>query len=201
MSTSGTRPLLLDHVELLFAPFLRVNVLRLLRDLSRLGRLVVAWPGEYHGYRLTYARPGHYTEVLKVTDDAGRFDYDFAVVQVFDKRKPLPVPPAIHAAYWPTTGIKVGDEITFKVRSFGIKPDEGRETWDFGDGREPVHTRSDGNARVHARDGYATTTHRYTKPGHYIVTVSRTNDRGETATGRLHLVIAAKRATRRGTEQ
>jgi murein DD-endopeptidase MepM/ murein hydrolase activator NlpD len=140
----------------------------------------------------TYDRPGHYTEVVKVTDDAGRFDYDFAVVQVFDKDKPLPVPPAIHAACWPTTGVRVGDEVTFKVRSFGIRPDEGRETWDFGDGGKPAHTRSDGNAKQHARDGYAATTHRYAKPGRYIVTVSRTNDRGQTATGRLQLVIGPR---------
>jgi len=140
----------------------------------------------------TYEKPGHYTELLKITDDAGRFDYDFAVVQVFDKRKPLPVPPAIHAACWPTTGVKVGDEVTFKVRSFGIRPDDGREAWDFGDSSKPVHTRSDGNAKQRARDGYATTTHRYAKPGHYIITVSRTNERGESATGRLHLVVGPR---------
>lgn len=142
--------------------------------------------------RRTYDKPGHYTEVLKITDDKGHFDYDFAVVQVFDKAKPLPVPPAIHAACWPTTGIKVGDEVTFKVRSFAIKRDQGRETWDFGDGSEPAYTRSDGNAKMHARDGYAITTHRYARMGRYIVTVSRTNDRGQTATGRLHLVVAPR---------
>ena len=139
-----------------------------------------------------YDKPGHYTEVLKVIDDAGRFDYDFAVVQVFDKHKPLPVPPAIHAACWPTQGVRVGDEVTFKVRSFGIGPEEGRETWDFGDGSKPACTRSDGNANQHAKDGYAITTHRYAKPGRHIVTVSRTNDRGQTATGRLHLAVGRR---------
>ena len=139
----------------------------------------------------TYAKPGHYTEILKVTDDAGRVDYDFAVVQVFDKARPLPVPPAIHAACWPTRGIGVGDEVTFKVRTFGVKPTEGRETWDFGDQSTAVHTQSDGNARMLAKDGYAVTTHRYAKPGRYIVTVSRTNNRGQTATGRLHVAVAA----------
>lgn len=145
----------------------------------------------------TYAKPGHYTEVLKITDEAGRVDYDFAVVQVFDKEKPLPVPPAIHAACWPTMGVKVGDEVTFKVRSFGIKPDEGRETWNFGDGSKEVYARSDGNARSHAKDGYATTTHRYAKAGRYIVTVSRTNDRGQTATGRLHLTVGPRASASR----
>jgi murein DD-endopeptidase MepM/ murein hydrolase activator NlpD len=140
----------------------------------------------------TYAKPGHYTELLKITDDAGRVDYDFAVVQVFDKVKPLPPPPAIHAACWPTTGVKVGDEVTFKVRSFGVKPYEGRETWDFGDGTKPAYTRSDGNINKLAKNGYAVTTHRYAKPGHYFVTVSRTNNRGQTATGRLHLTVAPR---------
>ena len=140
----------------------------------------------------TYDKPGHYTEVVKVTDEAGRESCDFAVVQVFDKARPLPVPPAIHAACWPTDGIRAGDEVTFKVRSFGLRAEEGRETWDFGDGSKPAHTRSDGNANQHARDGYAVTTHRYTRPGRYLVTVSRTNDRGQRATGRLHLAVAPR---------
>jgi len=140
----------------------------------------------------TYAKPGHYTEVLKVTDDAGWVSYDFAVVQVFDKARPLPVPPAIHAACWPTTGIRAGDEVTFKVRSFAVKPDEGREEWDFGDGSKPVYTQSDGNADQHAADGYAVTTHRFARPGHYIVTVRRTNARGQTATGRLWVTVGGK---------
>ena len=34
--------------------------------------------------------------------------------------------------------------------------------------------------------------HTYAKPGHYIVTVSRTNNRGQTATGRLHLTVGPR---------
>jgi len=130
----------------------------------------------------TYAKPGHYTEILEITDSAGRVARDFAVIQVFDKASPLPVPPAIHAACWPTQGLKVGDEITFKVRTFGVKPNEGRETWDFGDGTKPAYTQSDGNANKLAKNGYAVTKHRYRKPGCYIITVRRTNKRGQTAT-------------------
>jgi len=139
--------------------------------------------------RRTYARPGHYSELVRVTDDAGRWAADVAVVQVFDRRKPLPVPPAIHVACWPTRGVRVGDEVTFKVRTFAVRGDEGAETWDFGDGTT-ARTRSDGNADAHASDGYAVTTHRYTRSGHYVVTASRTNARGETATGRLTLRVA-----------
>ncbi len=132
-----------------------------------------------------YAKPGHYTETLRVTDDAGNNAVDFVAVQVFDRDKPLPMPPAIHAAYWPTLGLEPGDEITFAVRTFAVRPDEGEETWDFGDGSPAVTTRSDGNAQQHNPDGYAVTTHRYAKAGDYIVTVRRTNDRGETAAGKL----------------
>jgi hypothetical protein len=132
-----------------------------------------------------YAKPGHYTETLWAMDDAGNSAVDFAVVQVFDREKPLPVPPAIHAAYWPTFGLKPGDEVTFKARTFAVRPNDGEEAWDFGDGSPVVMTRSDGNARQHNPDGYAVTTHRYAKAGDYIVTVQRTNARGQTATGKL----------------
>ncbi len=142
--------------------------------------------------RRAYDRPGHYSEVLTITDDEGRTDVDFAVVQVFDKGKPLPVPPAIHVACWPTMGVRVGDEVTFKVRTFGVRPDEGREEWDFGDGSGGVTTRSDGNARMLAKDGYAVVTHGYARPGRYIVTASRTDDRGQTATGRIWLRVEGR---------
>ncbi len=140
----------------------------------------------------SYDTPGHYTEILKIVDDRDRVSHDFAIVQVFDPKTPLPVPPAIHVACWPTTGIKAGDQVTFKVRTFGVRPDEGQEVWDFGDGSPAGKTRSDGNVDQHAKDGYATIHHRFEHPGTYIVTASRTNDRGMTATGRV-LVDVEKR--------
>ncbi len=136
-----------------------------------------------------YAKAGCYSEILKVTDADGRTDYDFAVVQIVDREHPEWRPPSIHAVYYPTLGISAGDEVTFKVRSFRIAADDGHEEWDFGDGSPTVKVRSDGNAQVHAADGYAVTTHRYEKPGHYLVRVQRTNHRGQTATGRLHVRV------------
>ena len=141
----------------------------------------------------TYKRPGTYSETLKVVDKDGRVDYDFAVVQVIDRKAPKQLPPTIHAAYFPTLAIKAGDAITFKVRSFRIGRQEGHEVWDFGDGSTPVEVQSDGNARTHAKDGYAVTTHRYSKLGHYLVAVSRANARGETATARLHVRVEASK--------
>ena len=38
--------------------------------------------------RADLRQPGDYSEVLKVTDDLGNVDYDFAVVQVLDREKP-----------------------------------------------------------------------------------------------------------------
>lgn len=135
----------------------------------------------------TYTKPGVYGEILQVTDAAGNKDYDFAIVQVLDGERPDAVPPGIHAAYAPSLGLKPGDPITFLVRTFG--PFVGNEVWDFGDGSPPVAVRSDGNAQALAEDGYAKTVHRYRQPGHYLASVRSVNDRGETATARLHIHI------------
>jgi murein DD-endopeptidase MepM/ murein hydrolase activator NlpD len=137
----------------------------------------------------TYSRPGAYSEILKVTDEQGRVDYDFAVVQVIDKEHPDQLPPTIHAVYAPTFGIKPGDTITFKVRTF--RTTFGNETWDFGDGSPMVAVKSDGNVEPLAKDGYAVTVHSYEKPGDYIVRVERNNEHGHEAVGHLHVRVNA----------
>ncbi len=134
-----------------------------------------------------YKRAGRYSEIVKVTDSAGNIAYDFAVVYVIDREHPQRVPPAIHANYYPTFGLKAGDEVTFKVRSFATR--HGEEVWDFGDGSAPVKVQSDGNAIKHNPAGYALTRHRYRKAGDYIVTVSRSNEHGNEAVGHLHVRI------------
>ncbi|MFQ5981409.1 MAG: PKD domain-containing protein, partial [Candidatus Heimdallarchaeota archaeon] len=47
-----------------------------------------------HGVKVkrTYDKPGSYSEVLKVTDDDGHVDYDFAIVQVLDPAYPDRLP-------------------------------------------------------------------------------------------------------------
>jgi hypothetical protein len=135
----------------------------------------------------TYDRPGSYSEILKVTDRQGRVDYDFAVVQVLDRSNPDHIPPTIHASYYPSVGIKPGEPVTFKVRTF--RTTDGHETWDFGDGSPPVEAHSDGNVNQHAKDGYAVTTHTFDKPGHYLVHVERADRRGVKGTARLHVVV------------
>jgi murein DD-endopeptidase MepM/ murein hydrolase activator NlpD len=137
-----------------------------------------------------YVKPGSYSEVLKVTDAKGHIDYDFAVVQVIDPEQPKLLPPTIHAAYAPTFGIKPKDEVTFKVRTF--RTTEGKETWDFGDGSPKVTVQSDGNVKPLAKDGYAVTTHRYAKAGHYLVRVERSTKDGRTATAHLQVRVGVE---------
>ena len=134
-----------------------------------------------------YDKPGHYSEVVKVTDQLGHVAYDFAVTQVLDPARPGELPPTIQAAYWPSIGIKTSTPVTFLTRTF--RTTDGAERWDFGDGTPPVEVKSDGNQKSLAADGFAATVHRFARPGHYIVKVSRTNTRGESATAHLHVHV------------
>jgi murein DD-endopeptidase MepM/ murein hydrolase activator NlpD len=137
-----------------------------------------------------YDQPGEYSEILKITDEQGNVDYDFAVVLVIDPNHPEDLPPAIHPAYFPTHKLRANDPITFKVRSF--QPTVGGETWDFGDGSPTVSVQSDGNADRHAKNGYATRVHAFKKPGDYIVHVHCTNEQSQTAHGHLLVRIGSK---------
>lgn len=136
-----------------------------------------------------YAKPGAYSEVLKVTDGRGRIAYDVATVQICAKNQTNNFPPTIHAAYAPTFAIHSNEPVTFKVRTF--RTAVGGETWDFGDGSPKVEVKSDGNADSLGKNGYAVTEHRYAKPGHYIARVDHTNVKGETAVARLVIEVTA----------
>ena len=61
--------------------------------------------------------------------------------------------------------------------------------WDFGDGSPKVTVQSDGNVKPLAKDGYAVTTHRYAKAGHYLVRVERSTKDGRTATAHLQVRV------------
>jgi murein DD-endopeptidase MepM/ murein hydrolase activator NlpD len=134
-----------------------------------------------------YDKPGSYSEILKVTDAAGRIDYDFMTVQVIDRAKADMPPPVVNATYAPTTGIRPQDPVVFKVRTF--RDTEGGETWDFGDGSKPVTVKSDANKDMHAVTGYAETIHKYEKPGHYLVSVEHVNADGVKAVTRLQVRV------------
>lgn len=52
-------PVLCTNIYLLFEPTLKLDPLRLMRDASRVTRLVVTWPGSYMDDVLAYAVPDH----------------------------------------------------------------------------------------------------------------------------------------------
>jgi len=52
-------PVLCTEIDLLFEPTLKLDPLRLMRDVGRVTRLVVTWPGSYVDNVLAYAVPGH----------------------------------------------------------------------------------------------------------------------------------------------
>ncbi len=137
----------------------------------------------------SYARAGIYSEIVKVTDSEGRVEYDFAIVQVANRDDPEHSASGIHAAYEPTFGIRPGDAVTFKTRSFGTQ--HGQEVWDFGDGTDTVAVLSDGNADRYNPEGYGVTTHSFAEPGHYVVSVRRTNEHGFEALAHLHVCVEA----------
>ncbi len=126
-----------------------------------------------------YAKPGVYSEILRVKDNQGRQAVDFAVVQVIDPDNPVKLaPPSINVAYWPTTEIKPNQEVFFKARTF--RSEGGSEIWDFGDGSF---------GKTKSNDEYATVSHHYKEPGAYIVTVRRRSANGTTAVARVYVIV------------
>lgn len=136
-----------------------------------------------------YDAAGTYSEIVKVTDVNGNYDYDFAVVKVYSGGKGEQALPDIHATFYPTTNIKAGDKVYFQVRSRWTT--DGHDVWDFMDGTNPVTVKSNIETDNHAQVGYAVTSHRFEKPGDYLVKVHRKTSRG-TATARLFVKVLAE---------
>ena len=135
-----------------------------------------------------YKEPGEYSEILKISDAKGNIDYDFTVVQVLDPKNPASVIPVLHAAFHPSLNIKAGDPITFLVRTFNTMV--GTEEWDFGDGSPIVKVKSEAPDKKDPTKGeFAKTKHSFSKAGHYIVKVQRSNESGYKATANLHVVV------------
>ncbi|HKJ67145.1 MAG TPA: PKD domain-containing protein, partial [bacterium] len=136
-----------------------------------------------------YDQVGMYSEILKIADAQGREAYDIMIVNVLDTEEPNRLPPTIHVAHAPTFGIQPGDPVTFKARIF--RTTAGEEVWDFGDGTPAARTHSKPEP-AHAPDGYATSTHRFSKPGHHLVRVTRENADGLTAHGIVHVPVGVE---------
>lgn len=69
VTTADTRGLALDHIEILFEPDLQTDPLRLFDRLAHDRLLLVSWPGEYDGQRLTYAEPAHPEHYSRAVSD------------------------------------------------------------------------------------------------------------------------------------
>lgn len=52
-------PLLLDNLEVLFEPSLKINPLNVIKSLAHSRLVIAAWPGEMRNERLIYASMGH----------------------------------------------------------------------------------------------------------------------------------------------
>jgi murein DD-endopeptidase MepM/ murein hydrolase activator NlpD len=136
----------------------------------------------------SYAQPGEYSEILKVTDSDGNVDYDFTVVQVYDRDNPGHTIPAMQPAYHPSLDISPGDPVTFLVRTFNTEI--GSEVWDFGDDTPLISVISETPDRQNYTEGkFATTVHAFAEPGDYIVKVERSDEAGIKATAHLHVVV------------
>ena len=59
VSARSNAPLLLDNLEVLFEPNLKINPLDLIKRLAHSRRVVAVWPGEMRDDRLVYASLGH----------------------------------------------------------------------------------------------------------------------------------------------
>lgn len=135
-----------------------------------------------------YEKPGEYSEILKVTDSNGNVDYDFTVIQVYDRDNPGKTIPVMQPAYHPTLNIKTGNSVTFLVRTFNT--DFGNEVWNFGDGSPQVTVKSETvDRRNYTKGKFAETVHSFSKPGHYIVSVERSDESGLKAISHLHVFV------------
>lgn len=58
-SARGNASLLLDNLEVMFEPSLKINPLDIIKRLAHSRRVVAVWPGEQRDNHLVYARMGH----------------------------------------------------------------------------------------------------------------------------------------------
>jgi hypothetical protein len=78
-ATASVHGLALDHVEILFDPDQQTDPLRLFERLAQERLLLVSWPGEYDGQRLTYAEPSHRERYLRAVSDIRYYSLEVTV--------------------------------------------------------------------------------------------------------------------------
>ena len=120
----------------------------------------------------TFTTPGVYTLTLNVTDAAGNWATDALVITVLDITKP------VANAGQDQTG-KVGASVTFDAGASSDNVDIVSYEWNFGDG-------TTGTGK--------TTTHTYTSPGTYTVTLTVKDTAGNSATVSKTVTVLAPEA-------
>ncbi len=131
------------------------------RTLPPRGRKIVTWEWLFTDgarasgahVRRRYSRPGVYSEALHVIDDKGAEAWGFLQVNVLPRR-PQHQPPYALINYYPVRGIRPGTPVRVESAVRGMKDVQ----VDFGDG-----------TAVPWKDRL---THRYQRPGTYLVTLS-----------------------------
>ena len=143
-----------------------------------------------------YDKPGTYSEVVKITDSKGKIDYDFLIVMVYPQAQSETTEvvahsiPGVHVAYYPTRDIYPGDPVIFISRGRGLKQPGGVDVYDFGDGSPKIELPTNLSDEQHAPNGYGTIVHHFSRPGHYIVRVDRTDpNSGYTGSQHLHITV------------
>lgn len=143
-----------------------------------------------------YDKPGTYSEVVKITDSKGKIDYDFLIVMVYPQAQSETTEvvahsiPSVHVAYYPTHDIYPGDPVIFISRGRGLKQPGGVDIYDFGDGSPKKELPTNLSDEQHAPNGYGTIVHHFSRPGHYLVRVDRTDpSTGYTGSQHLHITV------------
>jgi len=62
-------PVLFSHPDLMFHPSLKIDFFALIRQVARIKRIIILWPGEYSKDTLSYATPDHHHyKIWKISD-------------------------------------------------------------------------------------------------------------------------------------
>ena len=115
----------------------------------------------------TFTTPGIYTVTLNVSDGAGHYATDTVMITVLDVTNPV-----ADAGFNKT--IVVNTEVGFNASSSSDNVDIASYEWDFGDGFNGT--------------GIATT-HRYTNPGTYLVTLTVKDATNNTSTDSITVTV------------
>jgi murein DD-endopeptidase MepM/ murein hydrolase activator NlpD len=106
-----------------------------------------------------YDKPGCYIAALWVKDDHEGVDVDFCKVKVYSRSAPEDVIPTLFVTYYPSAEVYTDEPVNFRVWPQGTEVENVQI--EFGDG-----------TIVRDYHAYSAITHKFEKPGIYVVTVT-----------------------------